>query len=117
MGSALKEIMDYMNSNGDEIVATVIGRTNSNVSEYNNQILPFLINPILENTNNYYNGIDNYQCLLDIKSGKTLHDIKLYNPTVDPTSMTFYRMHKYGSLEISRNVFKSSFCFTWYLKN
>lgn len=77
---ALKEMMDYMNSNGDEIVATIIGRSNSNVANYNNQVLPFLVSPILENSNNYYNGIYNYQCLLDISEGKTLHDIKLYTP-------------------------------------
>ena len=78
----LKQMMEYMNSMGDEIVATVIGSSNSNVSDYNNQILPFLINPILGNTNNYYNGIYNYQCLLDLKEGKTLNDIKLYTPSV-----------------------------------
>lgn len=78
----LKEMMDYMNSVGDEIVATIIGRSNANVSDYNNQVLPFLIKPILENYNNYYNGIDNYQCLLDITKGKSLQDIKLYEPTM-----------------------------------
>ena len=78
----LKEMMDYMNSCGDEIVATIIGSSNSNVSEYNNQVLPFLINPILEDSGNYYNGIYNYQCLLDISEGKSLQDIKLYIPSV-----------------------------------
>ena len=78
----LKQMMEYMNSMGDEIVATVIGSSNSNVSDYNNQILPFLINPILGNTNNYYNGIYNYQCLLDLKEGRTLNDIKIYTPSV-----------------------------------
>lgn len=76
----LKEIMNYMNKNGDEIVATIIGATNSNVSNYNNTVLPFLVSPILENGNNYYNGISNYQCLLDIAPGKTISDIKLYIP-------------------------------------
>lgn len=78
----LRKMMEYMNSMGDEIVATIIGSSNSNVSEYNSQILPFLINPILENSSNYYNGIYNYQCLLDISEGKNLYDIKLYVPSV-----------------------------------
>ncbi|MBE6154813.1 MAG: hypothetical protein E7163_04505 [Firmicutes bacterium] len=78
----LKELMEYMNSRGDEIVATIIGNTNSHVSLYNNQTLPFLIHPILENSNNYYNGIYNYQCLLDISEGKSLEDIRLYIPEV-----------------------------------
>lgn len=78
----LKELMEYMNFQGDSIVATIIGASNANVSSYNNQILPFLINPILENKNNFYNGIYNYQCLLDIYEGKSLSDIKLYKPDV-----------------------------------
>lgn len=78
----LKSLMDEMNSNGDEIVATIIGSSNENVSRYNNQVLPFLIRPILENDGNYYNGIYNYQCLLDLKEGKTTRDIKLYTPSI-----------------------------------
>ncbi|MBO5121008.1 MAG: hypothetical protein J6C28_04945 [Bacilli bacterium] len=78
--SILKQIMDYMNKNGDEIVATIIGATNSNVSNYNSNILPFLVSPILENGNNYYNGISNYQCLLDTAPEKNISDIKLYIP-------------------------------------
>lgn len=78
----LKEMMEYMNDNGDNVVATIIGSSNSNVSLYNNQVLPFLVNPILENNNNYYNGIYNYQCLLDISNGKNLSDIKLYTPNI-----------------------------------
>lgn len=77
----LKQMMDYMNSQGDEIVATIIGNSNSNVSDYNNQILPFLVSPILETNNPFYNGIYNYQSLLDLSEGKTLHDIKLSTPT------------------------------------
>lgn len=68
----LKRMMDYMNSNGDEIVATFIGCSNENVSEYNNQILPFLVNPILDINGNCYNGIYNYQCLLDLYDGRSL---------------------------------------------
>ena len=71
-----------MNSNGDEVVATIIGRSNENVSLYNNQILPFLVNPILDGTGNYYNGIYNYQCLLDLCCDKSLKDIRLYIPMV-----------------------------------
>lgn len=78
----LKEMMDYMNSNGDEIVATIIGSSNENVAEYNNKILPFLINPILDCNGNYYNGIYNYQCLLDLYEGRSLSDIKLYIPSI-----------------------------------
>lgn len=78
----LKEMMDYMNSNGDKIVATIIGSSNSNVSCYNEQILPFLVNPILDDSGNYYNGIYNYQCLLDLCDGKSLSDMKLYIPSV-----------------------------------
>lgn len=78
----LREMMEHMNKNGDNIVATIIGSSNSNVSLYNNQVLPFLVNPILENNNNYYNGIYNYQCLLDISKGKSLNDIKLYIPSI-----------------------------------
>lgn len=76
----LKELMNEMNSTGDEIVATIIGSSNENVSRYNNQVLPFLVRPILESSGNYYNGIYNYQCLLDLKEGKTTKDIKLYTP-------------------------------------
>lgn len=76
----LKEMMDYMNNQGDDIVATIIGSSNTNVSNYNSQILPFLINPILENSGNYYNGIYNYQCLLDLREGASLNDISLYIP-------------------------------------
>ena len=77
----LKEMMDYMNFCGDEIVATIIGSTNENVSMYNNSVLPFLINPILGDNGNYYNGIYNYQCLLDLYDGKTINDIRLYVPS------------------------------------
>ena len=77
----LKEMMDYMNACGDLIVATIIGSSNENVSLYNKQILPFIVNPILDNKGNYYNGIYNYQCLLDLDDGKSLNDIKLGIPS------------------------------------
>lgn len=80
--TVLKQMMDYANSCGDNIVATIIGSSNTNVSSYNNNILPFLITPILENGGNYYNGIYNYQCLMDLKESCSLRDIKLYEPQV-----------------------------------
>ena len=94
----LREMMEYMNSLGDEIVATIIGSSNSNVSEYNNQVLPFLINPILENDSNYYNGIYNYQCLLDISEGKSLSDIKLYVPSVRYLDKRELVLERYNSV-------------------
>lgn len=78
----LKEIMDYMNKNGDSIIATIIGASNENVSSYNNQPLQFLIPPIKEIKGNYYNGIYNYQCLLDLTSNKNINDIKLEIPKI-----------------------------------
>ena len=76
----LKEMMNYMNNNGDHIVATIIGSSNENVSKYNQQIVPFIVNPILDNGGNYYNGVANYQCLLDLNEGDSLSDIKLFVP-------------------------------------
>ena len=78
---AMKNIMDSMNEEDDEIVATIIGLTNSNTTPYNNDILPFLINPAVEIPSFTYNGICNYQGLLDIKEGKRLSDIELFIPT------------------------------------
>ena len=77
----LKEMMNYMNSCGDEIVATIIGSTNENVAIYNNSVLPFIINPILGDSGSYYNGIYNYQCLFDLYNGRSLKDIILYVPS------------------------------------
>ena len=76
----IKFIMDKMNNEDDEIVASIIGLTNNNTAIYNHNILPFIINPILIN-NQYYNGVSNYQGLLDLKKGKTLEDIKLFIPS------------------------------------
>lgn len=76
----LKEMMNYMNSCGDEIVATIIGSSNENVSIYNNSVLPFIVNPILGDSGSYYNGIYNYQCLLDLYDGMEVKDIRLYVP-------------------------------------
>ena len=73
-------IMDEMNKKDDEIVATIIGLSNYHTSNYNHNILPFIINPIANN--NFYNGIHNYQALVHLKEGKSLNDIKLYTPEV-----------------------------------
>lgn len=94
----LKQMMDYMNSNGDEIVATIIGCSNENVSEYNNQILPFLVNPILDINGNYYNGIYNYQCLLDLYDGRSLSDIKLYIPSIKYLDKRDSVLRRYNSI-------------------
>lgn len=77
---ALKYIMDQMNKDDDEIVVNIIGLSNANTANYNHSTLPFIINPILDNEHQFYNGIDNYQGLLDLKEGKTLNDIKLFSP-------------------------------------
>ena len=77
--NASEYIMNKMNDEGDEIVASIIGLSNENTIPYNNNILPFIINPIIDN-NQYYNGIDNYQGLLSLKEGKSIDDIKLFTP-------------------------------------
>ncbi len=77
---AIIHIMDKMNNSDDEIVASIIGLSNNNTVPYNRNILPFLINPILEGNQNYYNGIYNYQALLALKDGKSIRDIKLFIP-------------------------------------
>ncbi len=79
--AAIKFIMDEMNKEEDEIVASIIGLSNCNTTTYNHDILPFIINPLIDNNHQYYNGIDNYQGLLDLKTGKTLNDIKLFVPS------------------------------------
>ena len=77
---AINVIMDKMNEEDDEIVASIIGLTNNNTIPYNHSRLPFLVNPIIESNNYFYNGIDSYQGLLALKDGKTLNDIKLFTP-------------------------------------
>jgi hypothetical protein len=78
--NAINYIIEQMNENNDEIIASVIGLTNNNTILYNHDILPFLINPLIENGHNFYNGICNYQALLSLETGKTLGDIKLFTP-------------------------------------
>ena len=77
---AIKCLMDEMNKNDDEIVASIIGLSNSNTALYNNSILPFIINPVLEDNHQFYNGVANYQGLLYLKDNKNLKDIKLFVP-------------------------------------
>ena len=77
---AIETIIEKMNNEGDEIVASIIGLSNNNTILYNHNILPFIVNPLLDNNHQYYNGIDNYQGLLSLSSNKTLNDIKLFTP-------------------------------------
>lgn len=78
--SACEHIMNQMNEDDDEIVATIIGLTNENTRPYNSAILPFIARPILDNSDRYYTGIDNYQALLVIKDGKSISDMKSFVP-------------------------------------
>ena len=78
--STLKQMMEYMNDNGDNIVGTIIGATNEHVTKYNHDVLPFLVTPILEYSGSYYNGVYNYQCLLDLKTGCNINSMKSYIP-------------------------------------
>lgn len=81
--NTMKKIMDEMNKEEDDIVATIIGNSNANVSEFNSNCLSFRVTPILEVNpfQEFYNGFNHYQYLLDLKQGCTLKDIKLYTPT------------------------------------
>ena len=76
---SIESIMNKMNEEGDEIVASIIGLSNNNTLPYNTSVLPFLIGPISD-SNQHYNGIYNYQGLLCLKDGKSLGDIKLFTP-------------------------------------
>ncbi len=73
-------IMDKMNDNNDEIVASIIGLSNCYTTPYNHDYLPFIINPIFDYNRQVYNGIENYQGLLSLKDGKSFSDIKLFVP-------------------------------------
>lgn len=109
----MKELMDEMNKNGDEIVATIIGDSNANVSEFNSSILPFRITPIIDNSlnDNYYNGYNHYQYLLDLSNNKTLRDIKLYTPSKEYYGARKSVSHfqgKYLDIEIEKIIFSIS---------
>ena len=109
----MKELMNEMNRNGDEIVATVIGNSNANVMEFNSSILPFRITPIIDNSlnDNYYNGFNHYQYLLDLYDNKTLRDIKLYTPSKEyygARKSVSYFNGKYLNIEAERTIFSIS---------
>mgnify|MGYP006939887925 CR=1 FL=1 len=75
------ELMDTMNKDGDLIVASLIGASNNNVLDFNNNILPFRVSPIIDNKQYFYDGFHFPQCLLCLKDGCSLNDISLYEPT------------------------------------
>lgn len=110
--SLMNQLMIYMNGQNDEIVATIIGSTNENVSNYNHNRLPFIIPPILTTSGNFYNGIYNYQCLLDLANNKTLSNIRLYQPQAkyyDSSSKVLERnkdseSEDYTSVEIEKRL-------------
>lgn len=109
----MRELMDEMNKNGDEIVATVMGNSNANVMEFNSSILPFRITPIIANSlnDNYYNGFNHYQYLLDLYDNKTLRDIKLYTPDkeyYDARKSVSYFQGKYLNIEAEKTIFSIS---------
>lgn len=105
--NTLKQVMDYMNSCGDEVVGTIIGATNENVTSYNNNILPFIVSPNIENSSNYYNGVSTYQCLLDLAPSKTIHDMKAYIPEkryYDQREAILSRKNNYPVQDIERRI-------------
>ena len=109
----MKELMNEMNRNGDEIVATIMGNSNANVMEFNSSLLPFRITPIIDNSlnDNYYNGFNHYQYLLDLYDNKTLCDIKLYTPSKEyygARKSVSYFNGKYLNIEAERIIFSIS---------
>ena len=109
----MKELMNEMNRNGDEIVATIMGNSNANVMEFNSSLLPFRITPIIDNSlsDNYYNGFNHYQYLLDLYDNKTLRDIKLYTPSKEyygARKSVSYFNGKYLNIEAERIIFSIS---------
>ena len=109
----MKELMEEMNRNGDEIVATIMGNSNANVMEFNSSVLPFRITPVIDNSlsDNYYNGFNHYQYLLDLYDNKTLRDIKLYTPSKEyygvRKSVSYFN-GKYLNIEAERIIFSIS---------
>ena len=77
--------MNEMNEKGDFIVATMIGCSNSNVSDFNSKFLPFRVTPILngDQFSTYYDGFHFPQCLISMKENTSLGDIKLFTPTFE----------------------------------
>ena len=81
----MKQLMNEMNEKGDVIVATMIGCSNSNVSDFNSKFLPFRVTPILneDQFSTYYDGFHFPQCLISMKENTSLSDIKLFTPTFE----------------------------------
>ena len=81
----MKQLMNEMNENKDEIVATIIGCSNANVSDFNSKFLPFRVTPILDKDqfSTYYDGFHFPQCLISVKENTSLSDIKLFTPTFE----------------------------------
>ena len=81
----MKQLMNEMNEKGDVIVATMIGCSNSNVSDFNSKFLPFRVTPILneDQFSTYYDGFHFPQCLISMKENTSLGDIKLFTPTFE----------------------------------
>ena len=81
----MKQLMNEMNEKGDVIVATMIGCSNSNVSDFNSKFLPFRVTPILNENqfSTYYDGFHFPQCLISMKENTSLGDIKLFTPTFE----------------------------------
>lgn len=77
--------MNEMNEKGDVIVATMIGCSNSNVSDFNSKFLSFRVTPILneDQFSTYYDGFHFPQCLISVKENTSLGDIKLFTPTFE----------------------------------
>ena len=81
----MKQLMNEMNEKGDVIVATMIGCSNSNVSDFNSKFLSFRVTPILneDQFSTYYDGFHFPQCLISVKENASLSDIKLFTPTFE----------------------------------
>ena len=81
----MKQLMNEMNEKGDVIVATMIGCSNSNVSDFNSKFLSFRVTPILneDQFSTYYDGFHFPQCLISVKENTSLGDIKLFTPTFE----------------------------------
>lgn len=77
----LKKIMEVANKQGDNLILSVIGCSNSNVIDFNSNILPFRVSPVFEGDpfQNFYNGFQFPQCLVSLKSGSTFQDVKLFS--------------------------------------
>ena len=113
----LKEIMNTMNASDDEIVATIIGNSNVYTKMFQINTLPFRVTPVVEGNifQEYYDGFNHYQTLLDLKDGKKISDIKLYIPNkeyYDPREEILHTyktdFDDYNSLLINKRLFAIS---------